>query len=165
MQIVRPLRHKISAIRAAAESLRLWVMAALAWFAAWGGDREARLETRADLRDARRRAREIFCLAVAAQMTFHAPQGRRIGGRPFGAAPGFRYRGRRFNAIRLMTRGLKLKTLADIRRALDRFDATVARLFARVPKRTRSGGLVLLRAHDALMRVALDVNADAPDTS
>lgn len=165
MQIDRPLRHKLERIRAAAESLRLWVLAMLAWLATWCGDRTARIETRADLRDARRRAREIFFLAVAAHMAFHRPEGRCTTRRPFGAAPGTRYRSHRFNAIRLTTRGLKLNSFADIRRALDRFDATVARLLARLPKRVRAGGLVLRRAQDALLRFGLDAQADAPDTS
>lgn len=165
MQIVRPLRHKLSAIRAAAESLRLWVLGALAWATAWFGDRETRIEVRGCLRDARRRARELFFLAVTAQMAFHAPEGRRRTLRPFGAPAGCRYRARRFDALKLTTRGLRLKTLADIRRALDHFDATVARLLARMPKRIRHGGFVLLSARDALRVFGQGAGADAPDTS
>lgn len=170
MHIANPLRSKLSLFRAAAENLRLWVLTLLAWVVERFGDRDGRLVLQAEIREARRHTRELLLLAACAQMAFHVPPPPGARGlrttRPFGARAGLRYRRRRFNALKLATRGVRLRTLADLRRVLERFDAVVARVIARMPKRITGGALVLVGVVGACVRdCATDSVIDAYDTS
>lgn len=164
MQIRRPLRQHIETYRAAAQSLRLWVVELLAWWAATFGDRNARLEVQRATIEARAQTRELVFLMMVSRMTFQRRQ--RSWMRPPSARRGFRYAQRRLNLIRLYTRGLTLGSLKDIRRVLDDIEAIVARLIARVPGFVTTGALVAV----APPRIAMICNAppfcaEAADTS
>ncbi|KAF0175388.1 MAG: hypothetical protein FD160_3141, partial [Caulobacteraceae bacterium] len=137
MQITRPLRSSIEKIRTHVRSLRLWVLEVFAWWVLGFGTREERLGLRRDIADARREVRELVFLSMVSRMTFQRRARRWM--RPPSAHTGFRYAQRRLNLIRLYTRGIKLKTLRDIRDALNDFERIVQRAIARVPKSISTG--------------------------
>ncbi len=164
MQIRRPLRQHIAKYRAAAQSLRLWVMEVFAWWVAMFGDRNARLEVQRETIEARAQVRDLVFVMMVSRMTFQ----RREHGwmRPPSARRGFRYAWRSIRPRRIYTRGLELRSLKDIRRVLDDIDAVVTRLIARVPKSAATGALVAV----APPRLTLACNApprcaEAADTS
>ncbi len=140
MQIHRPLQHHIARITAAARALRLWVVDLIAWWVMTFGDRNARIALQHDIIEARREARELVFMAMVARMRFQKRKSRWM--RPPSARAGFRYVCRTMRVQRIYTRGLKLKTLKDIRRVLDDFERIVRRAIARVPKQVSTGGLV-----------------------
>jgi hypothetical protein len=140
MHLQSPLRSQIPIFRKAAQELRLWVLAVLAWWAAAFGGRGARIELRRALRTARAEARDLVFLAAMARIAVRRPAPQTM--RPPSAARGFRYRFRRFRPVRIVTRAVVLDTLADIRAALDAFDATVTRALARLPRRWIAGAVV-----------------------
>lgn len=166
MRIHRPLKHLAEKIATAVQSLRLLAVQLLAWWAEATGDRGARLHLQRELRLLRRHTRLVLCLGVAARMRF--PERARETPRPFGSPGRYRYRHYRVRLARVLTRGLRLRTLDDMRAALDAYDATVARLLARVPKAFVGAGLVMRRLGviaDASICQLFDCAADAPDTS
>jgi hypothetical protein len=140
MHIHRPLQHHIAELTAAARALRLWVVELVAWWVMTFGDRQARIALQHDVIEARRETRELVFMAMVARMTF---QKRKRGWmRPPSARRGFRYAFRSLRVQRIYTRGLRLKTLKDIRRVLGDLDRIVARAIARVPKHVATGRLV-----------------------
>jgi hypothetical protein len=165
VQIHRPLRDAIQKIAFYVQSLRLWALELLDWWAAFCGERSARLDVQRGMRDLRSATRMALLISVVARM--HIPMRRQTGVmRPFGSPHGFRYRWRRIRFLRLISRGVRLKTLAQIRAALDDFDAVVARALARVPTRIVDGALVMCgvsRAACAFTEAC--VSPDAADTS
>ncbi len=140
MQIHRPLQHQIARITAAARALRLWVVELLAWWVMTFGDRTARIALQHDIIDARRETRELVFMAMIARMRFQKRKAQWM--RPPSARAGFRYRFRSLRVLHIYTRGLRLKTLKDIRAVLDDFERIVKRAVARVPKHVSTGGLV-----------------------
>jgi hypothetical protein len=116
-------------------------------------------------RDARQEARRLIFLAMVAQLAFvqrprrvckHPPVGR-----------GFRFRQRRFAPVALFTRGIKLRTLRDIRDALERFDAVVTRALKRLSKAREIAGIIVAvrpRARALLAQTCGD-DREAADTS
>ncbi len=171
MQIHRPLRTHIAKYRKAAQDLRLWVLEVLAWWLGIVGGafdmRDARLLLQGCIRDARRDARDLIFLAMIARMDVRRPASRPS--RPPSARSGFRYRLRRFRPARIFTRRIALRTLADIRTALDDFDGVVERALKRLPKRRVAGALVIAWSVGAPAHLtpSIDVGggAHAPDTS
>jgi hypothetical protein len=164
MQIHRPLRDAIERIAFYVQSLRLWALELLAWWAETCGERSARIDFQRGLRALRRATRAVLLIAVVARM--HIPMRKQIGAsRPFGSPNGVRYRRRRIRFTRMITRGVRLKTLKDIRAALDGFDAIVARLFARVPRQIIDGALVMCGAPREPCAFAVRRAPDAADTS
>ncbi|TPW08591.1 MAG: hypothetical protein FD124_333 [Alphaproteobacteria bacterium] len=101
----------------------------------------ARLLLQGCIRDARRDARDLIFLAMIARMDVRRPVSRTS--RPPSVRRGFRYRLRRFRPARIFTRGIALRTLADIRAVLDDFDGVVERALRRLPK-TRIAGAVVI---------------------
>ena len=172
MQIHRPLRTHIEKYRKAAQDLRLWVLEVLAWWLEIVGTvfdvRDARLLLQGCIRDARRDTRDLIFLAMIARMDVRRPASHTS--RPPSVRRGFRYTLRRFRPARIFTRGIALRTLADIRAALDDFDDVVERALKRLPKRRVAGALVIAWSADDLVRVTPStLRADevvcAPDTS
>lgn len=159
-----PARQNIAEIRTWIESLRLWILSALACLAAWSGSRELRLWVQTETRAARRTARGLIFLLAFAQVD--VPPRRKGGGKPLRAPRGFHYRRRRNNAVRHFLRDVRLRTLAEIKAALDDIDALAARVARRVRWRARWGGFVMRAA--PCEQIAPCVNAfcvDAADTS
>ena len=112
----------------------------LAWWVMTFGDRTARIALQRDVIEARRETRELVFMAMVARMTFQKRRARWQ--RPPSARAGFRYAVRALRAQRIYARGLKLKTLKDIRAVLDDFERIVKRAIARVPRHVSTGGLV-----------------------
>ncbi|MBT9445762.1 MAG: hypothetical protein IV086_08700 [Hyphomonadaceae bacterium] len=167
MQITRPLRNSIEKFSAHVRSLRLWVLEVFAWWVLGFGTRAERVGLRRDIADARREVRELVFLSMVSRMTFQRRARKWM--RPPSARTGFRYAQRRLNLIRLYTRGLKLRSLRDIRDVLNNFDRVVQRAIARVPKSITTGRLIITRSVGAPAEVTLSTDvcesAHAPDTS
>ncbi len=164
MQISKPLRNSIETFKAHVRSLRLWVLELYAWWVLSFGDRAERIGLRGDIREARREVREVLFLTMISRMTFQKSARKWM--RPPSARSGFRYAHRKLNLIRLYTRGIRLKSLRDIRDVLSKFDRIVERAIVRVPKAICTGRLIITRSVGAPADVALPTAAvGAPDTS
>ncbi|MBT9446515.1 MAG: hypothetical protein IV086_12510 [Hyphomonadaceae bacterium] len=168
MQIHKPLRSSIEKFKTHVRSLRIWVLEVFAWWVLGFGTREERIGLRRDIRDARREVRELIFLSMVSRMTFRKRARKWM--RPPSARSGFRYAQRRLNLIRLYTRGIRLKTLRDIRDALNDFERIVQRAIARVPKSISTGRLIITGSVGVLADVTpstadADEGAHAPDTS
>ncbi len=172
MQITRPLRNSIEKLKTHVRSLRLWVLELFAWWVLSFGNRAERIGLRGDIREARREVRELLFLTMVSRMTFQRRARKWM--RPPSARGGFRYVQQRLNLIRLYTRGIKLRSLRDIRDALNEFDRVVQRAIARVPKSISTGRLAITWSGGAPADVTLSTadvgpktgwGAHAPDTS
>lgn len=147
------------------QSLQLWALELVALWVELVGGRNGRIDLRRRLRRLRRDTRIALMIAVVARMRMR--KGPIVTTRPRSCRRGARYQLRRTRWLRMITRGIRLDTLADIRAALDDFEAHVAHAFARLPKRLLAGALVSLNI-DCVVRAPLRVvsaNADAHDTS
>jgi hypothetical protein len=165
MQIHLPLRSSIETFRTHVRSLRLWVLELFAWWVLAFGNRSERIDLRRDIREARREVRELIFLTMVSRMTFQRRARRWM--RPPSARSGFGYAQRRLNLVRLYTRGIRLKTLHDIRDVLSDFESIVQRAIARVPTVVCTGSLRSVRdpAHVLCQQGYVGGVADAPDTS
>lgn len=165
MQTFSPLRHRLDEFRLAAHDLRVWVIEVLCELFGHSGNRSVRLWLRQRLIEARQQTRILIFHAMVAQLSFS----RRI--RPLHRHPptgrGFRFQEKRFGPVALFTRGIGLKTLRDIRRALENFDAVVRRALRRLPEfREIAGSIVAVRPL-ALTRISqiFAARREAADTS
>ncbi|KAF0186584.1 MAG: hypothetical protein IV086_09490 [Hyphomonadaceae bacterium] len=164
MQIHRPLQHRIAKLTATARTLRLWVVELIAWWVMTFGDRAARIALQGDVIAARRETRDLVFMAMVARMRFQKRKAQWM--RPPSARAGFRYRFRSWRVQRIYTRGLKLRTLKDIRRVLDDFERVVTRAIARVPKHVATGGLVAVAPPAAIFTCTVLTPApEGADTS
>ena len=160
-----PFQHLIPVIDGYARSLLLWVLEALAWWVDRFGTRADRIEMQRHVLIARRRAREYIVMAVVARLKLRKPQKPRRH-RPRSAQPGFRYQHRSFRGIRYATRGVVLKTLKDIRIALENFERTVMRALARTPSYKRPGAIVAVAPPASVFSACAPAPApDGADTS
>ena len=141
MQIFTPVTR--TDLKACAQSLRLWLMEVAVWLAEAIGFREGRIALNRHRIAARRELRELIFLMMCQRMRFRKADRRGRWMRPPSTPRGFRYARRRIDMVRLYTRGIALKTFAEMRRALDDLDAIVTRAIARVPKRVCTGRLVI----------------------
>ncbi|MBT9445337.1 MAG: hypothetical protein IV086_06530 [Hyphomonadaceae bacterium] len=157
-------------LQAHAQSLKLWLLEIAVWLVEAIGLREGRKALHGMRVEARRELRQLIFLMMCARMRFRRTEKRRRWMRPPSVPYGFRYAQRRIDMVRLYTRGIALKTFAEMRRALDDLDAVVLRAIARVPKSISTGRLVITRSGGAPAEVTLstpyaDEVAHAPDTS
>jgi hypothetical protein len=168
MQIFTPVTR--TDLQAHAQSLKLWLLEIAVWLVEAIGFREGRKALNEMRIEARRELRQLIFLMMCARMRFRRTERRRRWMRPPSTPRGFRYAQRRIDMVRLYTRGIALRTFAQMRRVLDDLDAVVKRAIARVPKSISTGRLVLIRSADALVGVRwrqgyVGGGADAPDTS
>lgn len=165
MQIFRLRPDILRNIALFVQSLQLWTLELVALWVELCGGRAGRIDLRRRLRALRRQTRAVFFIAAVSRLKML--KGAPGALRPRSAPRGARYKRRRTRYIRMVTRKLRLRTLADIRAALAAFDAHVARAFAAIPKRFLAGVLVPLNL-DCVVRAplrAVSANADAHDTS
>ncbi len=168
MQIFTPVTR--TDLQAHVQSLRLWLLEIAVWLVEAIGFREGRKALHAMRLEARRELRQLIFLMMCQRMRFRKSERRKRWLRPPSTPRGFRYAQRGLDMVRLYTRGIALRTFAEMRRALDDLDATVTRAIARVPKGVSTGKLVLTRSGGALA-AAIPSTADvgegahAPDTS
>lgn len=158
MQITKPLRNNIEKIKAHVRSLRVWVLELFAWWVLSFGQRSDRITLRRDIRDARREVRDLLFMTMVSRMTFQKRTRKWM--RPPSARSGFRYAHRRLDLIALYTRGIKLRSLRDIRDVLNDFEHVVERAIARVPTGVCTGRLVIC----ASRAPACSFTAPAPAT-
>ena len=140
MQNTNRLRHRIPTIRRYAQELQLWVLGLLTWVASWGEGilkpetlRQLRGYLREDMATARYDIRRVLFTFIVAHQ-FIGKRGKRYTSRPFATPVGFRYVARDIDILRIYLRGIPLKTLDDMRHALDNLDAVVAKALKRLPK-------------------------------
>jgi hypothetical protein len=122
------------------------------------------LQRHARLIYTRRELRVMFAAAIVSRMRIVERPYRRSHRRKM--PPGFRWAHRCAPAVRFFTRGIRLRTLRDMRRAIDDFDAIVTRAFKRLPRDLRGGVLVMTFARK-MVWAALNLApaAEAADTS
>ncbi|MDZ4776838.1 MAG: hypothetical protein SGJ23_08645 [Alphaproteobacteria bacterium] len=141
MHIMRPPDFSAQ-IADALANLRLWFLSVIEWLAEFAPlPRDARLWLQRQLIHTRRELRVVLAAAVVARMRFVERPHRRSHRRKM--PRGFRWAHRCAPAVRFFTRGIKLRTLKNMRRAVDDFDALVTRAFARLPRGLRGGVLVM----------------------
>jgi hypothetical protein len=144
MQIFTPVTR--TDLTAWAQSMTLWLMEVVAWLVEAIGFREGRIALNKHRVETRRELRELILLMMCQRMRFRKTDNRRRWMRPPSAPAGFCYAHRRIDMVRLYTRGIALKSFAEMRRALDDLDGIVTRAIARVPKGVSTGRLVLIAA-------------------
>ena len=141
MQIIRP-RDFSREIADALANLRLWFIGVVAWLAEVAPlPREARLWLQRQLIYTRREIRVMLAAAVVSRLRIKVRAHRTSHRRKL--PPGYRWAHRRGPAVRFFTRGIRLRTLDDMRRVIDDFDAVVTRAFNRLPRDLRGGMLVM----------------------
>jgi hypothetical protein len=164
MQVLRPLRHRREAYAAAARHLHLWLLQVVAWLIthvrlprAW------RLEFQADIRTARRDIRRLIFLCMCSRLTFRMDRPH-VARHPNGVLG---YQRRRARIVHAFTRGIPLRTVAEMRDALAKFDKVVKCAIARLPKNGAVPGAVVtvLAVTIALSTSAPAPAAEAADTS
>ena len=147
MQFVRTPDFTAQVAEALA-ALRLWVLQILAWVAEHAPlPRDARLWMQSQLRRVRSDIRLLIAAAVISRM--RKVKRRRVRMHRRKLPRGYRWAARRSPAIGCITRGIRLRTLADMRGVLDDFDKVVDRALANLPRLRRSGVLVLTHAQKA----------------
>ena len=164
MQIIRP-RDFSREIADALANLRLWFLSVVEWIAEFAPlPRDARLWLQRQLIYTRRELRVMFAAAIVSRMRIVERPYRRSHRRKM--PRGFRWAHRCAPAVRFFTRGIRLRTLKDMRRAIDDFDAIVTRAFKRLPRDLRGGVLVMTFA-PVLQRASFNLApaAEAADTS
>jgi hypothetical protein len=164
MQIIRP--HDFSReIADALANLRLWFLSVVEWLAEFAPlPRDARLWLQRQLIYTRREIRVMIAAAVVSRMRIVERPHRRSHRRKM--PRGFRWAHRCAPAVRFFTRGIRLRTLRDMSRAIDDFDAIVARAFKRLPRDLRGGVLVMTCARKMVwVSFSIAPAAEAADTS
>ncbi|MDZ4775516.1 MAG: hypothetical protein SGJ23_01885 [Alphaproteobacteria bacterium] len=164
MQVVRPLRHRREAYAAAARDLHLWLLHVVGWLMAHVRlPRAWRLEFQSDIRTARRDIRRLIFLSMCSRLTFPVG-GSTLTRRPNGILG---YRRRHARIVHAFARGIPLRTVADMRDALAKFDKVVKCAIARLPKNGAVPGAVVrvITVTIAMSTTALAPAAEAADTS
>jgi hypothetical protein len=164
---MKVVRSKITRdqIAETVRDLRLWFIEFVAWIAAYVPmPASVRRYMRDEIHRARRDIRLTIALAMIAGMC--VPVTQRLTSRPRGPAPGWRMQRRRMNIMKIYTRGIRLRTISDMRRVLENFDKVVARAKKRLPKRMKIAGLVMTRAPVMVLAdFGLAPAAEVADTS
>ena len=146
-----------SYIREALADLRLWFFDLLVWIAQFVElPRDLRLFMQGELRTARSELRHL--LAYAAMTDQPHRRARNRPRPPRSLARGFRFQRRMPRFHKLWTRGVKLRTRAEIRAALENFDKIVARLRVQFHAPMRAGTVVMV----GVPNVHFTTNAPAP---
>ena len=142
MQIFTPVTR--TDLKAHAQSLRLWLLEIAVWLVEAIGFREGRIALNRHRLEARRELRELIFLLMCQRMRFRKTDRRKRWTRPPSTPHGFRYAHKRLDMVRLYTRGIALKSFAQMRRTLDDLDAIVTRAIARVPRGVSTGRLAII---------------------
>ncbi|KAF0176424.1 MAG: hypothetical protein FD160_2981 [Caulobacteraceae bacterium] len=159
MQIFTPVTR--TDLQAHAQSLRLWLLEIAVWLVEVIGFREGRIALNGMRLEARRELRRLIFLMMCARLRFRKAEKRRRWMRPPSTPRGFRYARRRIDMVRLYTRGIALKSFAQMRRALDGLDRIVACAIARVPRGVSTGRLTICAA--PIVGVVFAAPAYAPE--
>ena len=156
MQIARPLRHRRAAYAAAARDLHLWLLQVVAWLMthvrlprAW------RLDFQKDIRIARRDIRRLIFLSMCSRLTFRVDRPD-VPRRPHGVLD---FQRRHPRIVLAFTRGIPLRTVREMRDALEKFDTVVKRAIARLPKNGATPGAIV---GVIVVVIGLSTSASAP---
>jgi hypothetical protein len=167
MHIINPLHQHSERIDAFARSLRLWVLELAVLLVTMMKSRTGKIQLQHLVIEARQDMRVLIALRMVQRMRIHP--GRRSATRHVHRAPppGFRLQTGRGRRLRLFTRGIALKTIADMKRVIADLERVVTRALRRLPKRSRPGRLILRSdlAHVTVSTTNADEVVRAPDTS
>jgi hypothetical protein len=164
MQIIRP-RDFSREIADALANLRLWFLSVVEWIAEFAPlPRDARLWLQRQLIYTRRELRVMLAAAIVSRLRIVERPHRRSHRRKM--PRGFRWAHRCAPAVRFFTRGIRLRTLKDMRQVIDDFDAVVTRAFKQLPRDLR-GGVLVMTYVQKLPPVCFDITpaTEAADTS
>jgi hypothetical protein len=164
MQVLRPLRHRREAYATAARDLHLWLLQVVAWLMthvrlprAW------RLEFQRDIRTVRRDIRRLIFLSMCSRLTFRMDRPH-VAHHPNGVLG---WQRRHARIVHAFTRGIPLRTVAQMRDALAKFDKVVKCAIARLPRNGATPGAVVKIVAEVLglAATARAPAAEAADTS
>ena len=148
--------------------LRLWVLTLVAWLARHVPSRWMRLLLQQSIRDARKDMRLLIFAKVLMRLRHRQVGHRHQVAQPaaISAPPGFRLRRRRTKTLKLVTRGIRLRTLGDVRSVIENIDDVVTRALRRLPMTILTHQLVAVRIPARLIAwCAFAPAAEAADTS
>jgi len=167
MHLLNLLRPYLAEIDTYAQSLKLWVLEICAWFATLMDSRVGRIEMQKMVIQMRADLRALIFLKMVARLRFlQSREPAAVQGRAPSAPRGFRMVRRALPAMKVLTRGIRLKTLADFRRVLEDMDHVVERALARRPRTVRRFGIVAIAPPaDEAAHLAFTHTPDAADTS
>jgi hypothetical protein len=169
MHFINPLQQHSERIEAFARSLRLWVLELAVLLVTMMKSRAAKTQLQHLVIEARQDMRVLIALRMVQRMRIHP--GRRSATRHVycAAPPGFRLQTHRGRRLRLFTRGIALKTIADMKRVIADLDGVVTRALRRLPRRSRAARILLRSVGDPAHVTPSTSHADeavrAPDTS
>ncbi|MBL8560301.1 MAG: hypothetical protein JNM47_16390 [Hyphomonadaceae bacterium] len=164
MQFVRTPDFTAQVAEALA-GLRLWFLQIVAWIAEFAPlPRDARLWLQRQMIRIRSDIRFLIAAAVISRM--RRVKRRRLPVHRRKMPRGFRWATRRAPAIRCITRGIRLRTLAQMRRVLDAFESAVDYALANASLPFRGGALVMTHAQEpAPVAFFIAPATEAADTS
>jgi|GEM_PF-5373410 len=140
--------------------LRLWVLMLVAWMARYMPSRWMRLWLQQSIRDARKDVKLLIFAKVLMRLRHRAVDHRHQVAQPaaISAPPGFRLRRRRTKTLNLVTRGIRLRTLGEVRKVIETIDRVVTHALRRLPMTILTHQLVGV----AIPACAFDCCAPAP---
>jgi hypothetical protein len=155
-------------ISALQTDLRLWVLTLVAWLARHVPSRWMRLLLQQSIRDARQDLKLLVFAKVLMRLRRRQVDPRHQVAQPaaISAPPGFHLRRRRTKTLKLVTRGIRLRTLGDVRNAIENIDDVVTRALRRLPMTILTHQLVPVRIPACVIAsCAFAPAAEAADTS
>ncbi|MBL8558620.1 MAG: hypothetical protein JNM47_07865 [Hyphomonadaceae bacterium] len=157
-----------ASIKALQTDLRLWVLTLVCWLAERVPQRWLRLLLQQCIRDVRQDVK----LLIFAKTLMRVRRRESASLHPFAqpaaisAPPGFELRRRTTKTLKLVTRGIRLRTLRDIRHVIERIDSVVTRVLRRLPMTVLTHKLVAVRIPGCVFASCTPAPAaEAADTS
>jgi hypothetical protein len=122
-------------ISALQTDLRLWGLTLVAWLARHVPSRWVRLLIQQSIRDARKDVRLLIFAKVLMRLRHRQVDHRHQVAQPAAtsAPPGFRLRRKSTKTLKLCTRGIRLRSLRDVRKVIEAIDAVVTRALRKLP--------------------------------
>lgn len=157
-----------ASIKALETDLRLWVLTLVWWLADRIPQRWLRLQLQRSVRDLRKDVKLLIFPKVLMRVRRRENRSLHPFAQPaaISAAPGFELRRRRTKTLNLVTRGIHLRTLRDIRRVIDVIDHVVTRALRKLPMAILTHKLVAVRIPACVVASCADAPAaEAADTS
>ena len=157
-----------ASIKALETDLRLWVLTLVCWLAERVDARWLRLLLQQSIRDIRKDVKVL----IFAKLLMRVRRRENDSLHPFAqpaaisAPPGFELRRRNTKTLKLVTRGIGLRTLRDIRRAIEIIDSVVTSALRKLPMTIVTHILVAVRIPGCVFAsCAVAPAAEAADTS
>jgi len=157
-----------ASIKTLETDLRLWVLTLVCWLAERIPQRWLRLLLQQSIRDVRKDLK----LLIFAKLLMRVRRRESDSLHPFAqpaaisAPPGFELRRRTTKTLKLCTRGIRMRTLRDIRRVIEVIDSVITRALRKLPMTILTHILVAVRIPGRVFAsCAVAPAAEAADTS